>query len=591
MVDLSPNAPQSPDTAANCAAASQVPDLKALRDKAENVRATQWESIELELETITPIYGGGTEAGHVDWLLPFRPRAIKNSIRHWWWLLNRYNDVYFDKRVSPTLDGYHTERLYRDMVDIWGGASEIGDGDDAEDAADIPPGDGDSVAGADAGKRSRVRVEVEVLSHGNGTTQNRNEDLRTHFHWPYPAWEVVPEKIKISKNGEVQVQLTGKHVLRQNNQEPWMYALFGAKGEEFKPADKNRPTCAEEEQLRNKAMRLKAIATANPPVNHASALCDEKSNPVFKGEGEEVKRPAILAKPGIKWKLRVWIAKFAVQGPAAASPCATQVKQALAYWLAFDGVGARASRGLGRSRVTNSLFDPWRFIVAKDANGKPTLPKGALKLKFDKRDHTEDACSAMTRLLASYKEFRQLRNGQHRSHWPKADVARRQNLAGGTGAIHPVRLRGAETPLPELLFGAPIGVRFMRPIPGQGEDTECTFGHNLVLQGKPVECERYESPLRFGVRFVDQRWMGCALLLHWKRDVAVFEPSARVDPSGTTVRYGVWWPQVGSKTYDDDAKAALRWMNTTKPQAAAGGVVDAATNPGNPFDLFFERLK
>lgn len=89
-------------------------DLTSLRQKAAVHHKDTWHSVRLELETITPVYGGGTTAGEPDLLLPFRPRAVKNSLRHWWWTLNRHKPEYKDDSV----------KLYKDMTAIWGGASD-----------------------------------------------------------------------------------------------------------------------------------------------------------------------------------------------------------------------------------------------------------------------------------------------------------------------------------------------------------------------------------------------------------------------------------------------------------------------------------
>lgn len=74
-------------------------------------QAEKWETLTLQLETITPVLGGGADAGQPDLLWPFRPRAIRNGIKHWWWLLYRHQ--------------YHDQKLpiFEDMAAIWGAAS------------------------------------------------------------------------------------------------------------------------------------------------------------------------------------------------------------------------------------------------------------------------------------------------------------------------------------------------------------------------------------------------------------------------------------------------------------------------------------
>lgn len=93
---------------------NNLKNLAELRACASDHHKALWHSVTLELETITPVYGGGTTAGEPDLLLPFRPRAVKNSLRHWWWLLNRHKPDYKN----------NSERLYKDMTAIWGGASD-----------------------------------------------------------------------------------------------------------------------------------------------------------------------------------------------------------------------------------------------------------------------------------------------------------------------------------------------------------------------------------------------------------------------------------------------------------------------------------
>ena len=130
----------SPQNASD--ATQDPPKLEALRQTASDKHKAQWHSVKLELQTITPVYGGGTTAGEPDLLLPFRPRALKNSLRHWWWLLNRHKPEYKDKD-DKNKDG--SKRLYQDMTAIWGGAS-----DKDEES-----------------QRAKVRVHVDALPLGS----------------------------------------------------------------------------------------------------------------------------------------------------------------------------------------------------------------------------------------------------------------------------------------------------------------------------------------------------------------------------------------------------------------------------------------
>jgi CRISPR-associated protein Cmr1 len=55
-----------------------LPDLPEWREPAKR------ETIELELQLITPMFGGGYKAREVDPLLPIRPAAIRGHLRFWW---------------------------------------------------------------------------------------------------------------------------------------------------------------------------------------------------------------------------------------------------------------------------------------------------------------------------------------------------------------------------------------------------------------------------------------------------------------------------------------------------------------------------
>lgn len=100
-----------PDIASLCKPNEKAFATSLAQTVADQV-AKQWQFLTLELETITPVYGGGTIAGEVDLLAPFRPRAIKNLIRHWWWLTNRHR---YENRSNE---------LYRDMAALFGSATE-----------------------------------------------------------------------------------------------------------------------------------------------------------------------------------------------------------------------------------------------------------------------------------------------------------------------------------------------------------------------------------------------------------------------------------------------------------------------------------
>jgi CRISPR-associated protein Cmr1 len=95
-----------------------------LADTFAAARKEAWHSLNLDLQTVTPVYGGGVEAGQVDEHLPFRPRALRNGIRHWWWLLNR-------ARFRDSAE------LYAEMAYLWGAAS--GEGEDGTSKVRVMP--------------------------------------------------------------------------------------------------------------------------------------------------------------------------------------------------------------------------------------------------------------------------------------------------------------------------------------------------------------------------------------------------------------------------------------------------------------------
>lgn len=83
---------------------SAPPSPAAARHAAAPV---EWETYECEL--VTPLFGGGVEAGKVDPRMPTRASAIRGQLRFWWRLLARHRDG-----LSPT-------DLRREEHAVWGG--------------------------------------------------------------------------------------------------------------------------------------------------------------------------------------------------------------------------------------------------------------------------------------------------------------------------------------------------------------------------------------------------------------------------------------------------------------------------------------
>ncbi|OQW93520.1 MAG: type III-B CRISPR module RAMP protein Cmr1 [Beggiatoa sp. IS2] len=71
----------------------------------DDVKAAPSVKKTFEVELITPLYGGGVEAGQPDTEMPIRVSAIRGQLRFWWRLLN-------------------PRRNLQDETEIWGGISE-----------------------------------------------------------------------------------------------------------------------------------------------------------------------------------------------------------------------------------------------------------------------------------------------------------------------------------------------------------------------------------------------------------------------------------------------------------------------------------
>ena len=162
-----------------------LPVLSALRTRAEEVAGTRWHTIDLVLETIMPVYGGGTTARQVDALAPFRARAIRNAIKHWWWEINRHRDEFKIPNDPATLE--------KTMAVIWGQAASA----------------------KESNSRSSVQLRVRTIStvslkqlekknpvnHDNiYTLGNRKIDAVSYALWgvfapPGPGQQHVPVKV------------------------------------------------------------------------------------------------------------------------------------------------------------------------------------------------------------------------------------------------------------------------------------------------------------------------------------------------------------------------------------------------------------
>lgn len=110
-------------------------------DEPGDLNVNQYSKI-YQVKTITPIYGGGVEAGMIDKTMPIRAAAIRGQLRYWWRFLQA------NREDGQQLTG---EALYRAERAIWGGMNTPDDnnGEKDRDAA------------------SKVRINI-VMSRNTG---------------------------------------------------------------------------------------------------------------------------------------------------------------------------------------------------------------------------------------------------------------------------------------------------------------------------------------------------------------------------------------------------------------------------------------
>lgn len=91
---------------------SKAPDVNGLADRIA-IETASSRSIEYRCTLVTPMYGGGVEAGVVDQDMPIRATAIRGQLRYWWRFLHRQR--------HPALSA--TEILSAERR-IWGGLGD-----------------------------------------------------------------------------------------------------------------------------------------------------------------------------------------------------------------------------------------------------------------------------------------------------------------------------------------------------------------------------------------------------------------------------------------------------------------------------------
>jgi len=80
------------------------------RDAPEWQEPAKREAIEVQLQLITPMFGGGYTTREVDAVMPIRPAAIRGHLRFWW-------------RATAGAQYSNAKDLYKAETEIWGGAA------------------------------------------------------------------------------------------------------------------------------------------------------------------------------------------------------------------------------------------------------------------------------------------------------------------------------------------------------------------------------------------------------------------------------------------------------------------------------------
>lgn len=234
--------------------------------------------------------------------------------------------------------------------------------------------------------------------------------------------------------------------------------------------------------------------------------------------------PASLAKPGLCWTLSIGLSvKLSTEQQA-------QVNEALRWWAAFGGIGARTRRGLG-AVVVDGLTAPSADECAQ----------AGCTLQLSRNSYTS-ADKAWMAAIRRLRDFRQKddniarrpkdkKGSPGQSHWPEADAIRRLTRRSSLGhePKHP-----AGNQFPRAAFGLPIIVHF--------KDEKTGDPHDASLE--PDGADRLASPLILRPLRHGDQWHAAALLLPHEH---LKEMSLKL-PDGSTTAAGAWW---------DPAKADL----------------------------------
>lgn len=149
-----------------------------------------------DVELVTPMFGGGTKAGHIDEAMPIRASAIRGQLRMWWRLLNAASC------------GHDSRRLYAAERAIWGGLGK-----------------------ADSAVASRVALRVKSVG---GTKRVAANALDSKFGYViFPARQTQCDFLASARFAlEIRIRGEGAHAIWAEHVLPALrwWASFGGLG-------------------------------------------------------------------------------------------------------------------------------------------------------------------------------------------------------------------------------------------------------------------------------------------------------------------------------------------------------------------------
>lgn len=432
---------------------SDAPDIEGLADRVEQ-ETPPTRQIEYRCTLVTPMYGGGVQAGVVDTDMPIRATAIRGQLRYWWRFLHRQRHAAAHPGQPIT-----AEALFAAERAIWGGLGNASNSASAKDAL----------------AKSTVTVRVSAcdgiaLALQGTQTETNNERGDIVFRWK-------PEYSEAAR-----------------------YALFPAQGQ----------TDKEDRQ-------------------------------------KVAKEPAEVAKPGFRFLLRISVTPGITSKPITNADWES-VLEAVRWWAAFGGVGARTRRGLGAVAVED---DAGQIIETPSDDDITAVNCEVSLVQHGKGDAPlvawEKAISCLRELRQGIdvgrtpgRPNKQGKVMPGRSMWPESGNIRESiSQRRGEHSKRHASESGENMGFPRAMFGLPIITHFIKRKDGNKEppDTE------LVphLSGEEKEATRMASPLLLRPMYRDNAWHAGALLLpnHARRDFDLVLKKGKATvkrlPAGT------WW--------------------------------------------------